>query len=196
MWTVWSSTTRAEDMHEIGADAFLVQPADPRHEAIATVIYRLESLSWSLRGSTRATELANVQDVLREALDLLRPLSDTEEANAPQDAAQLAAWQVSVLKVFIIRHLPDRIKLEDLAVAAGLSTCQFGRLFLRSFGMPPMRFLKLVRIEQAKRLLEQTRLPCREVAERCGFPGEDYFKRIFHRETGMTPRRWRICEKA
>ncbi len=182
-------------MHDSGLDAFLAQPADRRCEAIATAIYRLESLSWSLRNSAPAIDPEDIQDVLRETLDLLRPLSDPEDGSSRPDAAQLAAWQVNVLKVFIHQNLDQRIKLEDLAVAAGLSSCQFGRLFHQSFGMPPMRFLKLVRIEQAKRLLEETRLSFQEVAERSGFPGESYFRRIFYRETGMTPRRWRICER-
>jgi AraC-like DNA-binding protein len=179
----------------IGVEAFLAQVADPQHQVIAAVICRLASLNRSLKTSARTAELKIIHAELRDTLKILGPLSESSAKWDSSDATHLAVWQISVLKTYILRNLPNPIKLSDLAMTVGLSSCQFGRLALRTFGMSPMRFLKLIRLEQAKRLLRETRLPFDEVADRCGFVGKSYFIRLFQEETGMTPRRWRICER-
>ncbi|GAA3399789.1 helix-turn-helix transcriptional regulator [Paenibacillus hodogayensis] len=55
-------------------------------------------------------------------------------------------------------------------------------------GMSPMEYVRHMRIESAKRLLEQPEeLTVKQVAERVGIPDANYFARMFRKETGLSP---------
>jgi transcriptional regulator GlxA family with amidase domain len=54
-------------------------------------------------------------------------------------------------------------------------------------GMPPYRFVLMLRIARAKRLLRKTQLPLADVATSCGFADQSHFTRAFHRVVGQSP---------
>ncbi len=81
--------------------------------------------------------------------------------------------------------------LSDAANLCHLSVSQLRRLFHDYYGMTPKKYVTLLRISNAKRLLTSTVLPIYEVAEQCGFTDSAYFCKIFHRETGTTPNAYR-----
>ena len=51
-------------------------------------------------------------------------------------------------------HLAEEISVEGMAAVAGLSPFHFSRVFKHATGMSPLQYLRRVRIETAKRLLE------------------------------------------
>ena len=63
----------------------------------------------------------------------------------------------------------------------------FARAFKRSMGMPPYRFVLMLRIARAKRLLRQNALPLADVATSCGFADQSHFTRAFTRVVGQSP---------
>ncbi len=81
--------------------------------------------------------------------------------------------------------------LTDAADLCHLSVSHLRRLFHSYYGMTPKKYVILLRISNAKRLLTSTVLPIYEVAEQCGFTDSAYFCKIFHRETGTTPNAYR-----
>lgn len=84
------------------------------------------------------------------------------------------------------------LRLEDLAAEAGLSVSQFSLLFRRRFGTSPMRYLDGLRMQAARRLLEQSALSVQAVAERVGFEDPLYFSRRFKRHLGSSPSAYRV----
>ena len=82
------------------------------------------------------------------------------------------------------------VDMAKLARSLGLSYRHFRRLFLQHTGVPPNQYLLNLRINRAKRLLEET-LTIEEVAERTGFADPFYFSRLFRQKTGITPAKWR-----
>lgn len=92
---------------------------------------------------------------------------------------------------FIRDNLGREVSLGEIAGAAGLSQYHFAREFKRATGLTPHQFVTRERVLAARRLLETTRLPLVEVGLRSGFSSQSHFTRVFHKETAMTPGRYR-----
>lgn len=76
-------------------------------------------------------------------------------------------------------NLAAEINVETLADRTGMSLRSFHRHFSKHLGMPPARFLNELRLEAARRYLEQSALALSEIAMRSGFGGEDRMRRAF-----------------
>lgn len=96
-----------------------------------------------------------------------------------------------VVLEFLQKNYFRRVELRDLAVRLHLSTSRAGVVVQEMFGLPFTRLLQGVRLEKSCELLACTDVPVGEVARMCGFPNPNYLFRLFKREYGQTPERWR-----
>jgi AraC-like DNA-binding protein len=94
--------------------------------------------------------------------------------------------QVIYAKVFIDNHYPDPIELKDIAGKAFFSKFHFIRLFKTVYGQTPYQHLKMVRIRNAKQLL-QSGMTVTEVCYAVGFTSTSSFTGFFKQITGYTP---------
>jgi AraC family transcriptional regulator of arabinose operon len=85
-------------------------------------------------------------------------------------------------------HLARPLRVEDLAAAVGLSPSRFSRLFAAQTGTSPAKYLRALRMERARMLVERTFLTIREVMARVGVQDPSHFARDFRRAHGVTPR--------
>ena len=92
--------------------------------------------------------------------------------------------------------IENDLSLSQLAVTSGLSPSQLVRAFRSAMGVPPHQFLRRLRIEKARGLLEQTDLPVIEIALSCGFGQPSHFATSFREATGLSPRAWRQARRA
>jgi AraC-like DNA-binding protein len=95
---------------------------------------------------------------------------------------------------YIEGHLDEKIRLDGLAVLAGLSTDHFARAFHQSVGMPPHTYLLRRRLEHVKHMLRETHAPLSEIALATGFSDQSHLARHFRRWSGMSPRQVRWTE--
>jgi AraC family transcriptional regulator len=93
---------------------------------------------------------------------------------------------------YMMAHLDQPIALPDLAAVCGISVSHFTRAFRQATGSSPHAFLTDLRLQKAKRLLEQTDLSITSIALSCGFEQPQYFATQFRRKLGWTPSAWRI----
>ena len=91
--------------------------------------------------------------------------------------------------VFMRARLERQVTVAELAGLAGLSPYHFLRVFKRATGHTPHRYLTLLRIGEAKRLLEGGSTVT-QAAQRCGFYSTAHLSAVFLRETGVRPSRW------
>ena len=118
-----------------------------------------------------------------------------EVLNAGSSSGGSAApFRTAVVK-FILSHLAEPISVEDMAKAAGLSRWYFSRKFVEFEGVSPSDFLLALRLDQAKKLLVNTRLGVKEIAYQCGFSEPSYFCRVFRQDVGITPSKYRSAER-
>ena len=87
-------------------------------------------------------------------------------------------------------HLSDPdFKVDSLASAMALSRTQLFRKIKRLTQMPPQRYLRFVRLEKAKKLLQSKDrdLNVSEVCYNVGFASKSHFTRSFQKEFGFNP---------
>ena len=88
-------------------------------------------------------------------------------------------------------HLGEQLSMEQLADAVSVSRRTFSRIFARSANMTPSAFVEQVRVDHSRKLLEETDLPLKTVAFRCGFRNSNQMRFIYSRRLDTTPREYR-----
>ncbi|GAA3403727.1 response regulator [Paenibacillus hodogayensis] len=103
----------------------------------------------------------------------------------------------SVLKAvaFINRHLSEELRIADASKEAVMSRSYFSQCFKDIVGKPFHDYMRDARIANARVLLKQTSNPVYWVAEKCGYPNEKYFSRVFREQTGMLPSEFRLSKE-
>ena len=81
--------------------------------------------------------------------------------------------------------------LSQKAASLNLSVSQLSRRFALCTGFGYAQYLRKIRLEQACRLLINTRDPVSRIAEACGYEDSKHFGEIFRNAFGMTPRQYR-----
>lgn len=83
------------------------------------------------------------------------------------------------------------LSVESVADQLGMHRSGLYRLFMREFGVAPLRYLRNLRLQRALSLLRETTLTPAEVAAKCGFADSDYLSRVVRQATGQSPRAFR-----
>jgi len=81
--------------------------------------------------------------------------------------------------------------LEKMAGDIGMSRAAFAKRFKDLVGQPMFEYLTMLRIQRAKELLKETKLPLYEVASRVGYESDLAFTKTFKKHIGTTPTRFR-----
>jgi transcriptional regulator GlxA family with amidase domain len=124
--------------------------------------------------------------------------------NQSQFSAQLSA-QVAQrgplrdVQQWIAEHPAGDLSVEVLAAKASLSPRHFARAFAAETGMPPGRYVERVRLEAARRHLEDTAAGIEQTARACGYRTTEAMRRAFIEALGVSPaeyrRRFRPAQK-
>lgn len=87
---------------------------------------------------------------------------------------------------FMNENYMNKISLEDLCSASGLSKSTLLRAFTKTRGVTPYRYLETIRINKAKKLIEEGVAPI-EAAMQTGFSDQSHFNRFFTSFIGISP---------
>jgi AraC family transcriptional regulator len=94
---------------------------------------------------------------------------------------------------YITAHLDQDLTLARLGAVAYMSPYHFARLFQRSTGLPPHRFVVRARIDHAAALLAAPEPPIIRISRVVGFRSPSHFSTVFRRVMGVTPRTYRAA---
>ena len=83
------------------------------------------------------------------------------------------------------------LSLTQFAQSVNLSVWRLSHIFKSNVGMPPIRYLRLLRMERAKDLLESSFLSVKEIAFQVGLNDESHFVRDFKSTYGFSPALYR-----
>jgi len=115
------------------------------------------------------------------------------------DSALLAqangAFSASI-KHWLDQRLTEPYQLDRLARVFAMSPRTLLRRFQAEAGESPLSYLQRARIRTAKGLLESTTLRVSEVTERVGYENVSTFVRLFRREVGHSPARYRTISRS
>jgi len=88
-------------------------------------------------------------------------------------------------------NLDEPLTITAISRLLGLSPRMLDYLFRRTLGSSPGRFYLRLRLQTARRLVLDTRLPMQAIAVRCGFNSLSAFSRMFKASFQLSPRRFR-----
>ena len=134
----------------------------------------------------KATALAVAQELV---MFLKRPGGQSQFSRYLQ--AQQREDRFGKLQLWVLEHLDSDLSVDKLAQLSGLSLRHFSRLFRHAVGVSPAAFVQRVRVEEARRCIEDGSRRLKSVARRCGFADEQALRRAFRRALGVTPAEYR-----
>lgn len=154
------------------------------------VIFRSELVS--LLRELHLMIMQEDQDFRKEEifLFLLEQLIEeyTEQEMVPDKNEQ--SPKTKAICEFLEKNYMKTIALDDLCHLTGLSKYYLLRTFTKEKGISPYRYLETIRIDKAKKMLEQGALPA-QVAFQTGFTDQSHFSNFFKKLIGLTPKQYR-----
>jgi transcriptional regulator GlxA family with amidase domain len=123
-------------------------------------------------------------------------VSQSSYASLP-DGPQHADALVARAQRWMEKSLQQGFSLGELARHLAVSERTLNRRFKQAVGEAPLHYLQSLRVDVAKRLLEIRGLKVDAVSERVGYGDLSTFRRLFKRETGLSPREYqrRFCRR-
>lgn len=123
-------------------------------------------------------------------VDLLLRHAMQSCSDAPKgDATILATLE------YIQAHYSQELTVEQLAARCGYSAAHFCRKFKQTTWLTPMNYLRVFRLEEAAKMLRQSRGTVSDVAMECGFSDPNYFTRCFKAHFGAPPTKYYETDK-
>lgn len=98
---------------------------------------------------------------------------------------------LSGVKEYMESHYAEELTLESLAKLATMQKGYFLQQFKKKYGVSPLRYLNLIRIETAKLLLTSSEKQVTEIAAEVGYHHPAYFSEMFLKSVGVSPSGYR-----
>lgn len=156
-------------------------PLDRRSAGLAALL-RAELGAGGLADPLLAEALASYMGAA-----LAHVLAGDPQAPGGGPAAQIAARA----HAYIEANALGPIRLAEVAGAAGASVAHTQRCYGAVFGHSLLYAIQTIRLERARELLRTTDLPIHSIGAAVGFESQSYFTRLFAREVGLPPGRYR-----
>ncbi|HEY1833824.1 MAG TPA: GlxA family transcriptional regulator [Solirubrobacteraceae bacterium] len=174
----------------------------PRVEVDPEPIFVRDGEIWTSAGVTAGMDLALAlveEDHDRElALTIARHLVLflRRPGNQSQFSATLVAQEprrepLRETQRYVLEHVADEHSVEAMAARAHMSPRNFARAFRAETGVTPARYVERVRLEAARRRLEESSEPVALVARACGFGRAESMRRTFLRTLEVGPAEYR-----
>jgi AraC family transcriptional regulator len=120
-----------------------------------------------------------------------RLMSLKSRSVAPASRPGLPPAVLRRAKEFLHEEMPRNPGITELSAAVGMNVDHFSRMFKRSTGLAPHQYLGNIRLERAKRLLAEARVPIIEIAFEIGYTNPSQFSAFFRKRTGLSPTEYR-----
>lgn len=124
------------------------------------------------------------------AVHLIRNYSASEQ-NVRELSGGLTGAKLRRAVEYINSNLDQNLSLQQIAETVGMSPYYFSRALKKSTGLAPHAYLTDQRMERAKQLLAQTRLPIIDIALAVGFVNHSHFSTQFRKLVGISPKAYR-----
>lgn len=142
---------------------------------------RLFALSRENNPASRMQEKAQILLLVSEFMRYAQKAEAADDSNS----------RLSKVVDYMNTHLSQKMTVEELAALLHIHPNYFIRMFKSHMGVPPLNYMNRLRVERAKSLLENTKLPISQVMTQVGFEELSSFSSFFKHYTGYNPRDFR-----
>lgn len=131
-----------------------------------------------------------VNIMIIELLVFIARYADREEIVKNESENRMHAKIADIIK-YINSNYAEKLTLSRISEAFYISPYYLSRLFKQATGFTYIEYLNSIRIKEAQRLLETTRLNMSDIAEKTGYESTAHFGRVFKEITGISPLKYR-----
>jgi transcriptional regulator GlxA family with amidase domain len=164
-------------------------PAGPEHRIVTAG----GASSWCELGLYLVARFAGIIEarrmskvfVIGDRADGQLPFASRARPHQHDDAA------IGKAQIWIADHYTTTTPVARMAEVACLPERTFARRFRRATGYAPVEYVQSLRLEEAKQMLETTPEPTDAIALAVGYADPVFFRRMFKRQVGVTPARYR-----
>ncbi|MFF9649361.1 GlxA family transcriptional regulator [Streptomyces sp. NPDC014622] len=185
-WTVCEHLARTHPAVEVDPDPIFVR--DGRLATSAGVTAGID-LALALVEEDHGREVALT--VARHLVVFLRRPGNQAQFSAQLTAQTARREPLREVQHWITEHPSADLTVEALAARARLSPRHFARAFRAETGLTPGRYVDRVRLEHARRLLEDTSDGVAGIAHACGYGTPEAMRRAFVKALGTAPAEYR-----
>ena len=141
----------------------------------------------AIREPDYAVQKSRIGEARLAIFDRLLALCDLTSSHESEEKQLNEALR----QLWIAENLQKPLPVEELASHVAMSVRNFERVFTREVGITPAQYVLHVRVEAARRELQQTDKGFKQVAAATGFGSADSMRRAFLRLLDITPRTYR-----
>jgi AraC-like DNA-binding protein len=183
---------------EIVAYVFIGMGIEDNEESAKELMKNALDVSPTLNKAQLEKSINEMPRFSKEKLDafasLMPLIAEYIETNNLLSDTDMTIGQLT--KSYVKNNLSKKITLTDLAWQMHCSTVTLTEHFRNEYGITIMEYVMKKRMEKARRLLANSDLSIREVAEECGFSDNEYFSRCFKDSHGVSPTVWKKSQKS
>lgn len=180
----------------------LLKTQYPEVHVSSEPIYIQDGPVWTSAGITAGIDLALAlvesdlghrlaMDVARHLVVFLKRPGGQAQFSVPLGMQTASDDALAGLHAWIAGHLADDLRVEKLAARSHMSSRSFARFYRAQTGRTPARVVMEMRLEAARRDLEETALSVKEIAAMAGFNNDQVLRRAFQRRFGTPPGEYR-----
>lgn len=184
-WAYFDKLARAADNVHLESDALYVRSGKLYTSAGVTAGMDM-ALAMVEEDWGKATALAVAQELV---MFLKRPGGQSQFSRFL--TAQQHDDAFGRLELWILEHLEADLSVDSLAARMNMSPRHFARLFVQRVGVTPAAYVRRVRVEEARRRIEDGVPALKDVARRCGLTDAQMLRRAFRSSLRVTPTEYR-----
>lgn len=174
----------------------------PAIEVDPDPIFIRDGSLWTSAGVTAGMDLALAMveedldrdlalSIARHLVLFLRRPGNQSQFSATLGAQQPDAEPLREIQRLVLEDVAGEHRVEAMAARAHMSPRNFARAFRAQTGVTPARYVESVRLEAARRRLEETGEPVQAIARACGFGTAETMRRCFMRALQVGPAEYR-----
>ena len=131
----------------------------------------------------KTTDFAEVMDILDRGISLL----EENFSINPQTEHR----EIETVKQYIYEHYDQELSTELLAEQVYLAPSYLSHIFKKETGQNLSKFIKALRMEKAKQMLEESHNKIVNISYAVGYPNVSYFCKSFREYYGVSPQKYR-----
>jgi AraC-like DNA-binding protein len=110
----------------------------------------------------------------------------------PHVSQQASDGLIAKCQAWLAEHYAGPSPVGAMAKLSGLPERTFIRRFVKATGLSPLEYVHVLRLEEAKQMLETEEMSIEAIAEQVGYEDASFFGRLFRRKVGLTPAQYRL----